>query len=218
VRIGLVRDSALWFYYEENLEALRRAGAQLVLLSLLEQKPWPRLDGLYLGGGFPETMAEALAANERLRRHIREEARKGLPIYAECGGLMYLGRALIYKGTPFPMAGVLPLTTELCERPQGLGYIEATVTSENPYHPLGAIIRGHEFHYSKCIVHDDTPPRYCLTINKGYDGMGSDRDGILADNVFASYLHLFALGEPHWAIRFVQAADRFRRGRASTEP
>ncbi|RJQ86522.1 MAG: cobyrinate a,c-diamide synthase [Desulfobacteraceae bacterium] len=215
VRIGYVRDAALWFYYEENLEALRRAGAQLVPLSLLEQQSWPEMDGLYLGGGFPETMAEQLACNQRVRRHVKAEAERGLPIYAECGGLMYLGRSLIYKDNRFPMADVLPLTTELCERPQGLGYIEATVTAENPYHPLGAIIRGHEFHYSKCIVHDDAPPLYCLKINKGYDAMGSDRDGLLAGNVFASYLHLFALGEPHWAFRFVQAADRFRSARRS---
>ncbi len=211
VRIGYVLDAALWFYYEENLEALRRAGAELVRLSLLKEEAWPSIDGLYLGGGFPETLAERLAGNELVRKRVKAEAQRGMPIYAECGGLMYLGRGLVYKDNLYPMADVLPVTTCLCARPQGLGYVEATVTAENPYHPLGSVIRGHEFHYSKCVVHDDAPHVYCLEIRKEYGGMVSERDGFLAGNVFAAYLHLFALGEPHWAIRFVQAADRFRR-------
>jgi cobyrinic acid a,c-diamide synthase len=210
VRIGYVCDAALWFYYEENLEALRRAGAELIRLSLLDSKAWPALDGLYLGGGFPETMAERLAANVPTRAHVKAAADSGMPIYAECGGLMYLGRDLVYKGNAYPMADVFPITTRLCERPQGLGYIEAAVAVENPYHPLGARIRGHEFHYSQCIVHDEPPPLFCLQIDKTYGAMGSQRDGLLTKSVFASYLHLFALGEPHWAVRFVQAANRFR--------
>jgi cobyrinic acid a,c-diamide synthase len=217
VRIGYVNDAALWFYYEENLEALRRAGAELIALSLLEETPWPEVDALYLGGGFPETQAERLARNTAIRGHVKSAAQNGMPIYAECGGLMYLGRSLVYNETLYPMAGVLPITTSLCERPQGLGYIEATVTAENPYHPRGAVIRGHEFHYSRCTVHDDAHPLFCLKTEKGHGAMGSDRDGLLAGNVFASYLHLFALGEPHWAIRFVQAADRYRR-RSGVKP
>jgi cobyrinic acid a,c-diamide synthase len=210
VRIGYVRDAALWFYYEENLEALRRAGAELIALTLLSDAAWPEVDGLYLGGGFPETQAEQLACNASIRTHVKKAAQNGMPIYAECGGLMYLGRALVYKGRQYPMAGVLPVTTHLCDRPQGLGYIEAIVTAENPYHPLGSVIRGHEFHYSRCVVHDDANPVFCLKIEKGHGAMGSENDGLIAGNVFASYLHLFALGEPHWAIRFVQAADRYR--------
>jgi len=139
-----------------------------------------------------------------------------MPIYAECGGLMYLGQGLIYQDKHYPMVGVLPVTTRLCERPQGLGYIEATVTAENPYHPLGSVIRGHEFHYSRCIVNDDADPVFCLRIEKGNSCMGSERDGMVAGNVFASYLHLFALGEPHWAVRFVQAADRYRNNNLSS--
>ena len=88
VRIGYVRDAALWFYYEENLQALRHAGAELIELSLLSPEPWPELDALYLGGGFPETLAGRIADNTSLRTHIRELAESGLPIYAECGGFM----------------------------------------------------------------------------------------------------------------------------------
>ena len=210
VRIGYVRDAALWFYYEENLEALRRAGAELIPLSLLDRGKWPELDGLYLGGGFPETLAEPLANNIEIREHVKTLAQNGMPVYAECGGLMFLARNLIYKGNTYPMADVLPVTTEICERPQGLGYIDAAVIKENPYHPSGSIIRGHEFHYSRCFVHDDANPVFCLTVNKGFNGKISDRDGLLSGNVFASYLHLFALGEPHWAGRFVMAAERYR--------
>ncbi len=213
VRIGYVRDAALWFYYEENLQALRHAGAELIELSLLSPEPWPELDALYLGGGFPETLAGRIADNTSLRTHIRELAESGLPIYAECGGFMVLSRSLVYQGAEYPMTGVFPVSTHLCERPQGLGYIDATVTEENPYHPAGSVIRGHEFHYSKCVVDAGAQPAFGLQMARG-EGMGADRDGLVYKNVFASYTHLFALGEPHWAVNLVQAARRRRQSRA----
>jgi cobyrinic acid a,c-diamide synthase len=209
VRIGYVRDAALWFYYEENLEALRRAGAELIGLSLLTDERWPHIDGLYLGGGFPETLAERLTANASMRRHVKALADGGLPIYAECGGMMYLGRDLVYKEARYPMAGVLPVTTQLCERPQGLGYVDAVVTVDNPFHPLGTILRGHEFHYSRCLVHEGETPVFGLRLDKGC-GMGGQQDGIIAGSVFAAYTHLHALGERHWAGNFVRAAEGYR--------
>lgn len=209
VRIGYVRDAALWFYYEENLQALRHAGAELVELSLLSPDPWPELDALYLGGGFPETLARRIADNTSIRTHIKELAESGLPIYAECGGFMVLSRSLVYKGTEYPMTGVFPVSTHLCERPQGLGYIDATVTLDNPYHPAGSIIKGHEFHYSKCVVDEGAAPAFSLQMDRGF-GMGADKDGLIYKNVFASYTHLFALGEPHWAVNLVQAARKRR--------
>jgi cobyrinic acid a,c-diamide synthase len=213
VRIGYVRDAALWFYYEENLQALRHAGAELVELSLLSPDPWPELDALYLGGGFPETLARRIADNTGIRTHIKELAESGLPIYAECGGFMVLSRSLVYKGTEYPMTGVFPVSTHLCERPQGLGYIDATVTLDNPYHPAGSIIKGHEFHYSKCVVDEGAAPAFSLQMDRGF-GMGADKDGLIYKNVFASYTHLFALGEPHWAVNLVQAARKRRAARA----
>ncbi|THB64886.1 MAG: cobyrinate a,c-diamide synthase, partial [Desulfovibrio sp.] len=117
--IGYVRDAALWFYYEENLEALRRAGAELVEVSLLDDDPWPELHGLYLGGGFPETQAEILAANVSRREQVKALADAGMPIYAECGGFMYLGQFLRFQGQEYPMAGVFPVTTEIHAKPQG---------------------------------------------------------------------------------------------------
>ena len=225
--IGVVRDAALWFYYPENLEALERAGARLEFVSALSAQPWPELHGLYVGGGFPETHAPQLAANTAIRQHIRELAASGLPIYAECGGLMYLAQALEQAatadeagGASQPMAGVLPIRTRLCKRPQGLGYVEAKVVADNPFHPLGTHLKGHEFHYSRCV---DTLPEGSVTalgLSRG-SGMAQGRDGLLAgphNNVFAAYSHLHALGAPHWAPNFVRAAAEYQAGGSAPGP
>jgi cobyrinic acid a,c-diamide synthase len=213
VVIGYVRDAALWFYYEENIEALRRAGAETVELSLLDDAPWPEIHGLYLGGGFPETLAERLAENEAARNRVKALADAGMPIYAECGGLMFLGRSLRFEGREYPMSGVFDVTTELCERPQGLGYVTAEVVRENPFHPAGTIIKGHEFHYSRCLPENAPPPHdLCLKMDKG-GGMGRSSDGMLRGNAFAAYTHIHALGCPWWAGRFVVAAEEYRRRR-----
>ncbi len=209
VRIGYVRDRALWFYYEENIEALQRAGACMVELSLLDDAPWPCLDGLYLGGGFPETCARQLADNVVVRERVRTLAAQNMPIYAECGGLMYLGRTLCCQGHEYPMAGVFPIATSVHKRPQGLGYVEATVTQDTPFHAEGTTVRGHEFHYSQAHVLGGESVRHVLQVRRG-QGMGDQVDGLLAGNTFASYTHLFALGETYWAENFVKAARCFR--------
>lgn len=215
--IGYVHDAALWFYYPENLTALERAGARLKRVSLLDAAPWPELHGLYLGGGFPETQAAALAANEPIRAHVRRLAESGLPIYAECGGFMYLCEGLHMEegGRDLwrPFAGVFPLSTRLCARPQGLGYVEAKVEGENPFHPLGMRITGHEFHYSACTEpsRPAAMPRLTLKMLRGH-GMIDGRDGLLAGRTFAAYSHIHALGAPHWAPAFVRAAQDFRLG------
>lgn len=201
-RIGYVQDDVLWFYYKENLEALRHAGADLVRLRLLDDAPWPELDGLYLGGGFPELYPERLAASPRLA-DIARLSRSGLPIYAECGGFMILCRTLIVQGVSWPMAGVVPADVEFCPTPQGLGYVEATAIRPNPFHPEGTPWRGHEFHYSRCRTTTDT---LTLQLASG-TGMGrtgrAGFDGFLCGNTFAAYTHLFAPAVPHWAPRFV---------------
>jgi cobyrinic acid a,c-diamide synthase len=216
VRIGYVHDAALWFYYPENLEALEHAGATLVRLSLLDEAPWPELDGLYLGGGFPETQAAGLEANVAVRQRVRALAQSGLPIYAECGGFMYLCAALDLgsheQGGRRELAGVFPLATRLCQRPQGLGYVQALVEAENPFHPVGATLCGHEFHYSACTEPSDAAavPPTVLKMLRGH-GMLARRDGLLFANTFASYTHIHALGTPHWAPSFVRAALAHRQ-------
>jgi len=214
--IGYVHDAALWFYYPENLEALERAGAKLAPLSLLANEPWPEIHGLYLGGGFPETNAEALSANTSVRSHVRALAQAGLPIYAECGGFMYLCASLTIDQNgdhrEYPLAGVFPLATRLCPRPQGLGYVEALVEVENPFHPLGAHITGHEFHYSACIdpALPTLAPPTAFKMLRG-QGMIGKRDGLVTGNTFAAYTHIHALGTPHWAPNFVRAALKYRK-------
>ncbi len=212
--IGYVHDAALWFYYPENLEALERAGATLRKVSLLSSEPWPELDGLYLGGGFPETQAAKLSANAEVRARVRALAESGLPIYAECGGFMYLCEGLHLPDGEHALAGVFPLSTRLCPRPQGLGYVEALVEAENPFHPLGAHVTGHEFHYSACTEPSsaEAMPPLALKMLRGH-GMLSGRDGLLVGRTFASYTHIHALGAPHWAPAFVRAALAFKQGR-----
>ena len=203
-RIGYVRDAALWFYYDENLEALRRAGAELVELSLLSDSPWPKLDGLYLGGGFPEELAETLSCSPHLGE-LRALSERNVPLYAECGGFMVLAQAIVRDGREYPMAGVFPVRAEFHAAPQGLGYVEATVMSDNPFHPTGAVLRGHEFHYSRCLSEsDDVTPRV-LRLHMG-KGMGGGEDGLLIRNTFAAYMHCYAPSMPHWAERFAAMA------------
>lgn len=164
-----MRDDALWFYYEENLTALRDAGAELVELNLLDGSPWPELDGLYLGGGFPELFPDELSSSPRLN-DIRALAESGRPVYAECGGFMLLCRALRLDGRDVPMSNLLPVATEFLPRPQGLGYVEASTEKETPFHPRGSSWRGHEFHYSRCVW-DGPAPDFALALSPGV-GMG----------------------------------------------
>lgn len=207
-RMGIVRDAALWFYYHENLEALERAGAELVPLSLLDHAPWPALDGLYLGGGFPEEYAAQLAASPHLE-HIRGLSAAGAPIYAECGGFMLLSESIVRDGTAYPMAGIFPVSAHFHPRPQGLGYVEATVAAANPFHPVGTSLRGHEFHYSHAVAAREIGPLATLTLQTG-TGMGSSThthvDGLCLRQTFAAYTHIFAPAVPWWAENFVAAA------------
>lgn len=234
-RIGYVHDAAFWFYYQENLDALRAAGADLVRLSLLDDgagcvpDAWNHLDGLYIGGGQPELYARALTGNHARRERVAALSRDGLPIYAECGGFIYLAKKLLINGEAFPMAGVFSCSVEFRSRPQGLGYVEAEVLTDNPFHPPGTRFRGHEFHFSCCLEsaerEKNRDSRFCsstgsgpgpsghvLRLRKGR-GMqpspdGGGFDGLLLRNTFASYTHVFAPALPHWAENFVTLCAR----------
>ena len=208
-RIGFVLDDALWFYYQENLDALRDAGADLVPLSLLDSSPWPELDGLYLGGGYPELYAEAISASPHLAE-IRALSLAGKPVYAECGGFMVLCEALLLEDGVHAMAGLFPPRPRFYPRPQGLGYVTARTVRNNPFHPEGSVWTGHEFHYSCCEWPKGTLPEACLTLKPGVGMFEKDDiqyDGLLIRKTFACWTHLFAPAVPHWARNFVAAVQ-----------
>ncbi len=210
LRIGVLQDSAFQFYYPENLEALERCGATLVYLSALDESSLPDVDALYIGGGFPETHAERLAANASFRASLRKRAEEGLPIYAECGGLMYLGESLLIRDVVYPMVGVLPIVFGLFKRPQGHGYTEMVVDRPNPFFPEGTVLKGHEFHYSKAI---ECPEGQTVFAMKRGSGLIGDRDGFCIHSTVATYSHIHALGTPEWAPSLIQNALSYRRRR-----
>jgi len=207
VSIGFVSDSAFSFYYPENLEALEARGATLVPISSLGGGALPSgLSALYIGGGFPETHAEALAANRPFLDSIRGAAALGLPIYAECGGLMLLARSVQWRGRRHAMAGVLPVDVDVLDSPQGHGYAVLRVDGPNPFFAVGEEIRGHEFHYSRLT--GPLPGTACAVVRG--TGCGDGRDAIVANGVWASYVHLHAAGVPAWADGMMRAACAYR--------
>lgn len=206
VTIGVLRDAAFTFYYPENLEALEAAGAKLVDIHPRRDEQLPALDALLAGGGFPEQHAAALSGNSVLRRRLRRAIEEGLPVWAECGGLMYLAQAIVEQQRIYPMVGALPLRVTRLSRPQGHGYVSARVERANPFLPVGLELRGHEFHYSRPAGQvAEAATAYRLTRGTG---LGRGRDGLLSGNVLACYTHLHALGVPQWAEALVAAAAR----------
>ena len=206
--VGVIRDSAFQFYYPENLEALVQAGARLVFTSPLNAARPPRMNALYIGGGFPETHAEALSRNETYRSALRAMAEDGMPIYAECGGLMFLGERLVLEDHTYAMSGILPISFGFSRRPQGHGYTVVKVTGNNPYFPAGSELRGHEFHYSKAIDWHGHPGDLVFGMQRG-SGILDGRDGLCRGRVLATYTHIHALGAPGWAPALVAAARSF---------
>ncbi len=207
--IGVLRDAAFQFYYEENLEALKAAGARLVTIDALTSRELPLdLDGLYIGGGFPETSAQQLADNVGFRQSVRAHIDAGLPVYAECGGLIFLGRSIILKEKEYPLAGVFPVTFTLATKPQAHGYSTFTVEKANSFYPVGTRIKGHEFRYSTVHSWDGAATDLALKMERG-TGFQEGRDGLVKNNVLALYTHVLASGTPQWAEGFVAAARRY---------
>jgi cobyrinic acid a,c-diamide synthase len=209
-RIGVIRDAAFQFYYPENLDALVQAGAEVIITSPLFEDNLPPVDALYIGGGFPETHAQRLSKNITYRGQIKTLAEKGLPIYAECGGLMFLGRELQLDEGTFPMSGVLPVSFGFSKRPQGHGYTILEVAGENPYFSVGQILKGHEFHYST-VNHCDTEIAHMAFKMTRGTGLQGGFDGLCIRNVLATYTHIHALGTPQWAPALVDSARRFQK-------
>lgn len=209
VRIGVLKDAAFQFYYSENILALSDRGAKIVEISALSEKALPPVDALYIGGGFPETQAQKLAANVSFARSVRDAAQAGLPIYAECGGFIYLGEALVIGNRRYPMVGALPVQFRLEKKPQGHGYTTVVVDRENPFFPIGQTLTGHEFHYCRVLAPGDADIPTAYYVLRG-TGMGGGRDGLCKNNILAGFTHLHALGTPAWAGALVSAAEAYR--------
>lgn len=206
--IGVFYDRAFNFYYPENLEALKREGADVVLIDSLHDRALPDIDGLYIGGGFPELHAKELQANDALKDQVRARIEAGMPVYAECGGMMYLSRGITWKGERCEMVGAIPAEIELSGRPAGHGYVEVEVIASNPFFEKGQRLRGHEFHHSRLAF--SAAPQFAYSVMRGH-GVNGRSDGFIYKNLFAAYMHVHALGVPGWAPAFVARAEEFRR-------
>ena len=196
-RIGFIRDSSFWFYYPENLEQLKDLGAELVEIDSIKERELPDLDALYIGGGFPETQAQALADNKGFRDSLKQRIENGLPVYAECGGLMYLGESLLVNEKTYPMVGALPIRFLLEKKPQGHGYTILEVVKQNPYYQVGEELRGHEFHYSRPLIERSDEIYSVFKVSRGH-GLDGEKDGLCKKNLLATYTHLHAGGSPLW--------------------
>jgi cobyrinic acid a,c-diamide synthase len=208
VRIGVARDAAFQFYYAENLELLRAAGAELVWWSPLAEADVPDVEGLYLGGGYPELHAGALADNASLRKAVRRFAEANRPIYAECGGLMYLAESLEdHDGRVHPMVGVLPAAVRMRAHGLTLGYAEVTLAAAGPLGAAGTVARGQEFHASTLGPVSAAVPRVYQVRAPG----GAERaEGYLVGRTLMSYVHLHFASNPAVATAFVAACAEHR--------
>ena len=203
VRIGIARDAAFGFYYPDDIDALQRAGAELVAINTLRDKSLPAVDALFIGGGFPESQMQALEANSELRADIRQAVEKGLPTYAECGGLMYLARSLSWKGRQNEMVGVIPADVIMHEHPQGRGYVRLQETADAPWpgEPQQAEFSAHEFHYSS-LENISSPLKFAYIVKRG-TGIDGKNDGIVIQRLLACYSHMRDTEQHRWAQRFV---------------
>jgi cobyrinic acid a,c-diamide synthase len=205
-RIAIARDAAFGFYYADDLAAFERAGAKLCFFDALSDSRLPEADGLFIGGGFPETQAAALQANAELRAHIARRIRSGLPTYAECGGMMYLTRSIRWHDRSYEMVGAIQADAVMCERPQGRGL---ALLEETPNAPWPAFVTGaecgripaHEFHYAK-LENLNADLRFSYKVLRG-QGIEAGRDGIVTGNLLASFCHLRSSPRNPWVERFV---------------
>ncbi len=212
VKIGVLRDAAFQFYYPENLRALEEEGAEVVEINSLTAAKLPEdLAALYIGGGFPETSARILSENEGFRRSIKDAAEAGLPIYAECGGLIYLGEKISLDDKDFPLVGIFPVHFSLEKKPQAHGYTILKARRNNPFYPENTRIKGHEFRYSRVAHWPGNPDELGLEMERGVGFVGG-ADGLVYKNVLALYTHIHAVGTKVWAPALVAKARQFKKG------
>jgi cobyrinic acid a,c-diamide synthase len=217
VRIGVARDAAFGFYYPEDLEGLRAAGAELRFFDTMSDQSLPDVDAVFIGGGFPERHMDALAANVRLRHEVKSRIQAGMPVYAECGGLMYLSRSMEWNGKRAAMVGAIEADTVMNEKPRGRGYVKLRETGKSPWPLLGSgskqqILYAHEFHYSD--LKNCTPELdFAYEIVRGH-GIDGKHDGIVVRNVLASFCHLRDVAAHSWTRRFVAFVRSSRKSQA----
>jgi cobyrinic acid a,c-diamide synthase len=218
VRIGVARDAAFCFYYPENLELLAANGAQIVSFSPLAGDALPQaLDGLYFGGGYPELHAAALSQNRSLRQAIHSASLAGMPIYAECGGFMYLcDRLTDSQGTTYPMAGCFPFATRMLDRRKALGYREVRLKRDAAVGPAGLLARGHEFHYSEIVEGDRGAVETIYATSPRSGGVASS-EGFRIANTLGSYIHLHFGSNPVVASHFTAACRQYQNERMLQE-
>ncbi|TYO96517.1 cobyrinate a,c-diamide synthase [Desulfallas thermosapovorans] len=211
-RVAVFWDRAFTFYYPENLEALVAAGAELVPVNALVDTQMPRVDAAYIGGGFPEIFAGEISANRGLLSDLRGSIEAGLPVYAECGGLMFLGRSIRWRGAKHAMTGALPFEVTMLDKPQGHGYITLEVENSSPYFEAGESLQGHEFHNSRVENLEEDKIKFAFRVTRGH-GINGAYDGLLYKNVLACYTHLHALVTTNWASRLVAAGEKYGTGK-----
>jgi cobyrinic acid a,c-diamide synthase len=213
IYLGIARDPAFCFYYQDNLDLLEAAGAKIVAFSPLTDSALPPgLDALYLGGGYPELYAEQLSSNRGFLASLQSFAQSGRPIYAECGGMMYLAQELCTReGHVFSMASVLPLRIEMTDKLVRFGYVEVEFAQDCFLAEENTVARTHSFHYSRATPTGELSApfqaRYSLS------GL-NDSEGCLLGNVLASYFHLHFAGNPSMAAAFVQASEAVKHSLA----
>ena len=203
VRIGVVHNEASGFYYPDDLHALERAGAQLIDVDTIRDTQLPALDGLIIGGGFPETHMHQLSTNTGMRTSIQQAIENGLPVYAECGGLMYLSRSIAWQGESHPMVGIIPGDIVMEAKPQGRGYVRLSENEACPWPGApNTEISAHEFHYSR-FKNLDKNARFAYSVKRG-TGIDGKNDGYIYKNLLACYTHQRNTASNPWAQRFVQ--------------
>lgn len=206
IRIAVARDAAFGFYYPDDLEALEAAGAEIVPFDSMKDSRLPDVDGLFIGGGFPETQMAALSANRSMMESIRSAIEAGMPTYAECGGLMYLSRSLTWRDETHDMVGVVPADAVMHARPQGRGYVVLESTGCSPWAPppsrtgVPAHLPAHEFHYASLENLPDNLT-YAWRMQRGH-GIDGKHDGIVLGNLVAGFSHLRDVAGDRWASRF----------------
>ena len=206
IKIGIVKNEAFGFYYPGDMEAFKAAGAELVEIDTIEDTDLPDIDGLFIGGGFPETMMAELEANQSIRQSIKRAIDNGLPAYAECGGLMYLAKDITWKDKSAEMVGCIPASVVMNEKPQGRGYVQLKTTDKFSW-PIDEserdhIISAHEFHYSS-LEGLPADSDFAFDVKRGA-GITGKKDGYRYKNLMACYTHMRDSRQNHWVSRFVQ--------------